>query len=155
MVFFIKILIFALLMAVVPFVQIAKGQARFTEVPPSMLYVSVGKTARFVWDYTVDNRKNDFQEFSPIWSFYWPNNSESIIGYELVFKQRQWTINHKTCPKQFFSPTRVSLESNATLVIQNVTVGDSGTYGCSLVLTKTDPIRSKVKLVVTSKLLTT
>jgi hypothetical protein len=113
--------------------------------------VSVGKTARFVWDYTVDNRIREFQESSPKWSFYNENGSAHLIAYERVFERRTWIINNRTCPKRLLNPTRVSKESTATLVIKNITTSDSGTCGCELMLTTLNPIRSKAQLVVTCK----
>ncbi|XP_031555946.1 opioid-binding protein/cell adhesion molecule-like [Actinia tenebrosa] len=62
----------------------------------------------------------------------------------------KWNIHTNTCPARLLNPVRVSKESTATLVIHNVTLADSGTYGCVLVLTTRNPITSKVKLVVTS-----
>jgi hypothetical protein len=130
---------------------VISGSARFSEVPPSVLYVSSGGTARFVWDYTVDNRTEEFDAFSPKWSFYNANDVDLHIGQESVYLKWKWLINIKTCPARLLNPVRVSKASTATLVIYNVTSADSGTYGCTLVLTTRRPIISKVQLVVTCK----
>jgi hypothetical protein len=130
---------------------IISGSARFTEVPPSVLYVSIGGTARFVWDYTVDNRTYVFDAYSPTCSFYNANNIDFLIGQENVFNKWKWVINIATCPARLLNPVRVSKESTATLVIYSVTSADSGTYGCTLVLTTARLIISKVQLVVTCK----
>jgi hypothetical protein len=113
--------------------------------------VSSGGTARFVWDYTVDNRIEEFDVLSPKWSFYNANDLDLDIGQENVFEHREWFINTATCPARLLNPVRVSKESTATLVIYNVTSADSGTYGCSLVLATRRAIISKVQLVVTCK----
>jgi hypothetical protein len=115
------------------------------------LYVSSGGTARFVWDYTVNNRIEEFDANSPRWSFYIANDTDFLIGQENVFRKGKWFINIATCPARLLNPVRVSKESTATLVIYNVTSADRGTYGCTLVLTTARPITSKVQLVVTCK----
>jgi hypothetical protein len=110
-----------------------------------------GGTARFVWNYTVDNRTEEFLFSSPRWSFYDVNDTIVDIGYENYFNNWQWNINLDTCPPRLLNPTRVRKESTATLVISNVTTADSGTYEFVLLLKTSSPIRSKVQLIVTSK----
>ncbi|XP_031555029.1 uncharacterized protein LOC116291935 [Actinia tenebrosa] len=126
-----------------------QGAARFTINPPSVSYVSVGKTIKLVWDYSVDSKREEFGVYSPKWIFYADNGSEFIIAQENVFNQGQWNIQKATCPARLLNPVRVSKESTATLVIHNVTLADSGTYGCVLMLAARSPITNKVKLVVT------
>ena len=111
--------------------------------------MSVGETAKLVWDYTVDNRSEEFDVFSPRWLFYADNGVAVRIAQESIFKNWEWYINRESCPVRLLNPVRVSKELNATLVIHNVTLADSGTYGCTLYLAKRSPIASKVKLVVT------
>jgi len=125
--------------------------ARFTQVPSNKLYVLKGETARFVWDYHVDNI-NEFDSESPSWSFYDPNAKR--IGYDNAFDSRKWKIDTNTCPLRLRSPTvRVSKQSTATLVITGVTTADNGVYGCILVLKSGSPIISKVQLIVTGMLI--
>jgi hypothetical protein len=123
--------------------------ARFTKVPPSPLFVTRGKTARFEWDYTYDNRNIEFQPQSLVWGYIDQNNEWAIIAAEK--KSQAWTvvINETTCPARLLNPTRVNVESPATLVISNVTQADNGLYGCSLRLESERPIDSKVRLIVT------
>jgi hypothetical protein len=104
-----------------------------------------------VWDYTVDNRIEEFDASSPRWLFYIANGTDYLIVHENVFSKWKWFINIVTCPARLLNPVRVSKESTATLVIYDVTSADSGTYGCTLVLTTKRPITSKVQLVVTCK----
>jgi len=129
----------------------ADAAARFTQVPSNKLYVLKGETARFVWDYHVDNI-NEFDSSSPSWSFYDPNAKR--IGYEYKFAGWKWTIDTNTCPLRLRSPTvRVSKQSTATLVITGVTTADNGTYGCTLVLVNPKPaVISKAQLIVTGML---
>jgi hypothetical protein len=99
----------------------------------------------------VDNRIEEFDAFSPGWSFYNANDTDFLIGQENLFSKWKWFINIATCPARLLNPVRVSKELTATLVIYNVTSADSGTYGCSLVLKTRRAIISKVQLVVTCK----
>jgi hypothetical protein len=122
------------------------GAARFTQFPPSVLYVQIGQTARFVWSYTVDSKNTEFSLSSPRWDFYDSNNIRSEIGFDRALSGWKWTISSH-CPTRLL--TRVSKESNATLVISSVTTADNGTYGCSLVLFTLPAITSKVQLIVT------
>ncbi|KXJ11358.1 Limbic system-associated membrane protein [Exaiptasia diaphana] len=133
--------------------SVVDAAARFTRVPPSKVYVVKGDTARFEWDYHVDNRMNEFDFISPRWIFYDRNNKyKARIGYDNRFDGWKFTIDNR-CPPRLLSPSvRVSKESNATLVITNVTMADSGIYGCLLLLSRGSwssmPI-SKVELIVT------
>jgi hypothetical protein len=109
--------------------------------------VSSGGTAKFVWDYHVDNRNLEFSSQSPTWSFYTTSGMELVIALEDKFEGWKWKINVGTCPARLLNPTRVSKESTATLVITNVTTDDNGIYGCSLMLST--PITSTAQLIVT------
>jgi len=128
------------------------SSAYFTQVPPSKMYVVEGGTARFVWDYHVDDRDKEFDFFSPKWLYYAGNGAATTIGGEV--KPLNWTfIITMSCPSRLRRPVlRVNKESNATLVITNVTMADSGLYGCVLLLSSSmaRPF-SKVELVVTGK----
>ncbi|XP_031550983.1 titin-like isoform X2 [Actinia tenebrosa] len=123
---------------------------RFTHHPPSVLYVQTGQSARFVWDYTVDNRSVEFGLNSPEWRFYDSQNRRSVIGSENGTNGWQWAIDYSQCPTRLLIPTvRISKESTATLVISNVTTADNGVYACTLVLSAGSSIVSKVQLIVT------
>ncbi|XP_028516687.1 receptor-type tyrosine-protein phosphatase F [Exaiptasia diaphana] len=114
-------------------IQLADAAVRFTRVPADKLYVVKGQTARFTWDYHVDNINTEFDSRSPRWYFH--NNSSLLIGYGDLFDGRKFKIYPNTCPPRLLTPTvRVSVEVKATLVITDVTMADSGTYGCRLVL---------------------
>ncbi|XP_028518373.1 uncharacterized protein LOC114576269 [Exaiptasia diaphana] len=133
-------------------VQSSDAVANFTKVPNETLYLANGKTARFTWDFHVDNIKKELDSGSPRWYFY-ANSTTYWIGYGDAFNGRKFTIDTNTCPARFLRPTvRVSVEGKATLVIKNLTLADSGTYGCILFLAK-GPDRlmptSHVKLIVT------
>ncbi|KXJ07546.1 Immunoglobulin superfamily member 10 [Exaiptasia diaphana] len=124
----------------------------YFNVPNETLYLANGKTARFTWDFHVDNIKKELDSGSPRWYFY-ANSTTYWIGYGDAFNGRKFTIDTNTCPARFLRPTvRVSVEGKATLVIKNLTLADSGTYGCILFLAK-GPDRlmptSHVKLIVT------
>jgi hypothetical protein len=126
-----------------------KGVPHFTREPPSVLYVSSGGTARFVWDYYVSNRTTEFDPFSPVWSFYNKSGDKAVIGLDNAFNGWSFVLQ-KTCPPRLLNPTRVSKESTAILVITNATTADSGLYECRLFLTRSSPVKSRVHLVVTS-----
>jgi hypothetical protein len=124
------------------------GVPHFTREPPSVLYVSSGGTATFVWDYYVSNRTTEFDPFSPVWSFYNKSGDKAVMGLDNAFNGWSFVLQ-KNCPSRLLNPTRVSKESTATLVISNVTTADNGIYECSLLLTSGSPIKCKVQLVVT------
>ncbi|XP_031560198.1 hemolin-like, partial [Actinia tenebrosa] len=129
-----------------------QGKARIIQAPPNPLYVVSGATARFVWDYTVDNRKEEFQLSSPTWNYNHVNETPVVIGYDHVLIDWRWTISNGTCPTRLLYPTtRVSRESNATLVISNATTADSGIYGMILLLKTLPPIARKIQLFVTTR----
>ncbi|XP_028516697.1 hemicentin-2 isoform X2 [Exaiptasia diaphana] len=125
--------------------------ARFTKHPADTLYVVKGQTARFTWDYHVDNINTEFDARSPRWYFH--NNTSWLVGYGDAFDGRKFKIDTNTCPARLRIPTvRVSVEGKATLVITDVTMADSGTYGCRLFLSS-GPLSSmptsKSQLIVT------
>ena len=99
----------------------------------------------------MDNRSKAFHVYSQTWNYYADDGKAFLIAHESIFKNWEWSINPATCPARLLNPVRVSKESTATLVIHNVTLADSGTYGCILVFKKRSPITSKVKLVVTCR----
>ena len=106
--------------------------ARFTKHPEDTLYVVKGQTARFTWDYHVDNINSEFDSQSPRWYF---NSFFSMIGYGNAYDSWKFSIARITCPARLRTPTlRVSVEGKATLVITNVSLADSGTYICRLYL---------------------
>ncbi|XP_048588340.1 uncharacterized protein LOC5512415 isoform X2 [Nematostella vectensis] len=120
--------------------------ARITRTPPQIVYVTSGATARFVWEYVVDDREREFAEHSPKWWYYYESQRRVEIAYENKVNTWRWEIS-SNCPGNL--KKRVSKDGMATLVISNVTSADMGTYGFSLELTSSDPLLSMVKLVVT------
>ncbi|XP_031573635.1 uncharacterized protein LOC116307504 [Actinia tenebrosa] len=126
-----------------------KGSARFTRVPPKLLRMRAGKSAKLVWDYHVVAKEKEFSDISPIWSHYTSNHGNQRIAFEHRYQGTWvWAISSE-CPARLLHPTRVRKEATATLVISNVTNADSGVYECSLMLKTGLAIVSKVKLVVT------
>jgi hypothetical protein len=113
-----------------------------------VLYVLKGKTARFVWDYTVGNRETDFASSSPTWHYRYQNTTQIQIAYEYKWRNPRWkwTIA-SSCPESL--RYRVSKESSATLVIADVTTADNGIYGCSLLFRTGNFITHQVQLIVT------
>ena len=67
---FILFIFFAFIVLILAILSVLDSAARFTHVPPSKLYVVKGGTARFEWDYHVDDRSKEFDSFSPQWIFY-------------------------------------------------------------------------------------
>ncbi|KXJ10259.1 Opioid-binding protein/cell adhesion molecule [Exaiptasia diaphana] len=121
------------LMFVCPF---SSGVARFNLLPENKLYIVQGETAKILWDYHVDDIKTEFNSRSPLWYFH---NSSLLIGYGDSFDNRKFKIDTNSCPSRLRTPTvRVSVEGKATLVITNITLKDSGTYGCILFLLSGD-----------------
>ncbi|XP_028516690.1 uncharacterized protein LOC114575621 [Exaiptasia diaphana] len=119
-------------------VKSSDAAVRFTKQPGSKLYVLKGHTAKFTWDYHVDNINIEFDSQSPRWYYH---NDSYVIGYGDAFLNWKFIIDTSTCPARLLTPTiRVSVEGKATLVITNVTLADSGTYGCRLVLSSGLPI---------------
>ncbi|XP_020912637.1 igLON family member 5 [Exaiptasia diaphana] len=111
-------------------IQFADAAARFTRVPADKLYVMKGQTAKLTWDYHVDNINTEFDSQSPRWYFH---NDSFMIGYGDAYDSWKFSIATTTCPSRLLTPTiRVSIEDKATLHIINVTLDDSGTYGCIL-----------------------
>lgn len=115
-------------------------------------YVGKGKTARFNWTYSVDNRDVEFELFSPVWYF---NNKFIVIGRDNSFLEWRFLIDNISCPERLLKPTvRVSRKDQATLVIENVITADSGVYGCILDRESTnDDPTDTVELVVTGMLI--
>jgi hypothetical protein len=121
----------------------------FTKVPPSVLYVNPGITARLVWDYNVTNKDITFAAYSPTW--FYRNTTQMQIAYEYKWSNPKWkwTIA-STCPDTL--RYRISKESTATLVISNVTTADNGIYQCTLALSSpTITTATQVRLIVTGK----
>ena len=128
-----------------------QGKARIIKAPSSPLYVASGGTAKFFWDYTVENKSEEFQFFSPTWKYYYANGAAVDIGHDHFLENWKWKISFDTCPYRLLNPIRVSKENNATLIISNVTIADSGLYEMALMMKTFQPLTSKVQLVVTSE----
>lgn len=118
-----------------------EAAARFTRLPPDKLYVVKGETARFLWDFHVDDRDTDLFSESPRWFFINFSNI-TTIGFDSK-SGTIWKFFHhrKECPVSLCR-RRVNRESNATLVITGVSTADNGEYRCVLVLKSGNPDNS-------------
>lgn len=129
------------------------GKADFTGTPSNPYYVFNQGTARLNWTYrySAQKRIEALKVVSPVWFF----NSESVlIGQDNGYVGWVFQINNNSCPQRLLSPTiRVSRKDQATLVIEKVTLNDSGVYGCTLLLEDESKKTRTVKLIVTGMLI--
>ena len=94
----------------------------------------------------------EFSALSPVWYYRYnkDNTQRETIAFNNGFLGWKFQISNHSCPPRLIRPTvRVSRESNATLVITNVTMADSGIYGCTLALKFGNDITNEVELIVT------
>lgn len=116
-----------------------------------MVYAYVGETVRLEWLYSIDGgRDNAFGRYSPTWSIYYSDSEYAELASEDKNNGWKWSISDR-CPASLRG--RLTKESDATLVISEVTIADSSIYGCSLVMVSGQPVISKVQLIVRGKLL--
>lgn len=118
----------------------------FTISPLQKVYVVNGANTKLIWKFRVDNINTDLSLESPAW--YFEETNFKRIGFLDATKQRDFQIA-PTCPKWLI--TRLGHEPQATLVINNVTIKDSGVYQCRLDLLPSGNILSTTTLIVTSK----
>ena len=111
-----------------------------------------GEDASFVWTYHVDNRNKEFFPLSPSW-FYKHDNSDNFtaeIGKDNGYVGWTFQKSNNSCPPRLLTPiVRVEREDQATLVVKNTILKDSGVYGCLLRLKLQDDITRVVDLIVT------
>ncbi|XP_031572397.1 neurotrimin-like [Actinia tenebrosa] len=126
------------------FMSYVDAAVQFTVVAPKVFYIPVNGTAKFNWDYTVTDRVNELKDHSPTWDLYLPNGSSTQLAYENT-NNRSWRLSD-SCPLNLRA--RIKIELPATLVISQVTLEDTGIYGCSLVLNTGAPLTNTSHLIV-------
>lgn len=117
-------------------------------MPPDVQNIHIGDTATFGWDYMVNDRNREIMFRSPRWSFYTSSGVEKVIAEEESSEEFLSLVISKSCPARLVNPLRVFKTGSATLVINNATVADTGTYGCTLVLSNGSSITRKTQLIV-------
>lgn len=98
----------------------------FTRTPDDPTYVTKGHDATLVWEYSVDDRQKELKGIS--WSV-----TDKVTGapiFLIIETTSGNRSNGDSIPEAYKG--RVSIEKQATLVIRNVTLDDSATFGCSL-----------------------
>ncbi|KAK3697941.1 hypothetical protein QZH41_013023, partial [Actinostola sp. cb2023] len=121
-------------------------EVKFTKLPPRKVTAVVGTAVNLQWEYTVSGDRNvAFARYSPTWDLY-ANNTSVELASEDKNNNWKWSVS-STCPATLRE--RISKDSSAHLVISNVMLSDTGTYGCSLKLSYGNPLVDKVDLIVT------
>lgn len=117
--------------------------------PPKTVYFMRGSDATFEWVYAVNNIEAELN--SIIWNV---ENTTDRKEYALIVELANHTVTvNPQIPKAYLN--RVEKKGQATLVVKNVTFGDSTTFSCLLRSTMGSPCdrKSRIQLVVTGTFL--
>ena len=105
---------------------ITESALEFTQKPDNPTYVLEGQNAALVWEYLVDDKEKELKGI--VWSV-----AEKVTGNPIVMltETKSGDRNEASSIPPAYKG-RVSIKEQATLVIHNVTLDDSGTFKCTL-----------------------
>eukprot|EP00795_Rhopilema_esculentum_P016392 gene16392-7794_t len=115
--------------------KIATPLALWTKVPPSIQYIEEGSNATIAWDYDLNGEVIQFAKWGKL---------KSDNGWDKSFIMRSFNAAKAQVVASFAD--KINWIANATMVIINVTVQDSGIYGCSIDLLSGRNIISSMQL---------
>ena len=109
--------------------------AVWTKVPSSIQYIEEGSNATIAWDYDLNGEVIQFAKWGKL---------KSDNGWDKSFIMRSFNAAKAQVVASFAD--KINWIANATMVIINVTVQDSGNYGCSIDLLSGRNIISSMQL---------
>lgn len=98
----------------------------FTRIPDNPTHVIKGDNATLVWEYSVDDRQKELQGI--LWSV-----ADKVTGnpISMVIETKSGNRSYAGSIPEAYKG-RVSIEGQATLIIQEVTLDDSIAFSCAL-----------------------
>ena len=105
---------------------ITESALRFTRTPADPTYVPKKQNATLVWEYRVDDREKELKGI--VWSV-----ADKVTGtFTTMLVEEKSGDRSEAGRMPLAYKERVSIKEQATLVIENVTLNDSTTFGCTL-----------------------
>lgn len=106
--------------------QLPESALAFTRTPNDPTYAVKGSNASLVWEYSVDDRQKELQGI--IWSVNDKGTGNPIF---LVLENKSGDKSYAAGIPVAYKG-RVSIEPQATLVIQGVTLDDNNVFTCNV-----------------------
>ena len=108
-----------------------EADVQFTMRPPDPSYVNNGSTAKLVWDYSDPQKKLQGIKFSVLTK----RDAEADPRFfDMLVKQNGNVKPSQEIPSAYQG--RVSIEGNATLVIDKITKKDNTQFKCTLIVSR-------------------
>ena len=127
---------------------------KFTQKPPSTLFVPLGSTARFQWEFTFGDA-TDWSQFEEIVWGKTDNNDRLRTKYITIEKSGNLfnPTLHPSVKSRAYWTGNISKQQGCQLVfiLKNVSKSDQTTYGCRTTVYGEDVRDGPINLVVTGE----
>jgi len=128
---------------------------KFTKEPPSPLYVSLGSTARFQWEFTF----GDSTDWSNFDEMFWGKRDGGILRpkYITIVKSGNGDLlnpilDHSVSSRANWTGNiSQQLGCQVVFILKNVSKSDQTTYGCNIDISGEDRESGPISLVVTGE----